>query len=164
MDAKVIWKQGMSFSGTAATGFEVPIGADPEVGGANDGFRSLELMGISLAACTGMDVISILKKKQQNITAFEVRAHADRAEEHPKVFTFLIVTFLVTGHHVDEKAVVRSIELSATKYCPAQAMLSKSVPIELKYEIYEEEGGKTRLVKTGNYLPPSQTVNVANVS
>jgi hypothetical protein len=61
---------------------------------------------------------------------------------------------LITGHNVDEAAVVRSIELSATKYCPAQAMLAKVVPMDLVYEIYEDEaGGKTKLVKQGIYKP-----------
>lgn len=154
MDAKVSWKQGLSFTGSANTGFEVPLGAEPEVGGQDDGFRPMELMGVSLAACTAMDVISILRKKQQDITAFEVRAHADRASEHPKVFTHVIITYEVTGRHVDEKALVRSIELSAIKYCPAQGMLSKVVPIDLVYEIYEDGGsGKRRLVKQGTFVP-----------
>ena len=65
MDAKVIWQQGMHFTGTATTGFELPLGAGEAEGGANDGFRPLELMAVSLAGCTAMDVISILKKKQQ---------------------------------------------------------------------------------------------------
>ncbi len=154
MDAKVTWKQGMSFTGSAETGFTVPLGAEPEVGGEDDGFRPLQLMGVSLAGCTAMDVISILRKKQQDVTAFEVQVHADRAVEHPKVFTHVNLVYVVSGHNVDEKAVVRSIELSATKYCPAQAMLSKVVPIELLYEIYEDEGeGKKRLVKQGNFIP-----------
>ncbi len=154
MDAKVTWKQGLSFSGTADSNFELPLGTDPEIGGANDGFRPLELMAVSLAGCTAMDVISILKKKHQDVTAFEVHVHADRAEEHPKVFTHIVITYLVTGHNLDEKAVLRSIELSATKYCPAQAMLGKVVPTELIYEIFEGENSQQRrLVKTGPFTP-----------
>jgi putative redox protein len=152
MDAKVLWQQGLRFTGTADTGFEVPLGADVDAGGANDGFRPLELMAISLAGCTAMDVISILKKKQQDVSAFEVKIQADRAMEHPKVFTHTLVTYLVTGHSLDEAAVRRAIELSATKYCPAQAMLGKVVPMELCYEIYEGEcANMRRLVKTGIY-------------
>jgi putative redox protein len=154
MDAKVIWKQGYSFTGIASTGFEVPLGADPEVGGANDGFRPLELMAVSLAGCTAMDVVSILKKKQQDVIAFEVKVHADQADKSPKVFTHTVITYLVTGHNVDEAAVVRSIELSAAKYCPAQAMLAKVVPMDLIYEIYEDEGGgKTKMMKQGVCQP-----------
>jgi putative redox protein len=154
MDAKVTWKHGLSFDGTAGTGFEVPLGADPEVGGANDGFRSLELMAISLAGCTAMDVVSILKKKQQDVTAFEVKVHADQAEQHPKVFTHALITYLVTGHNVDELAVRRAIELSTTKYCPAQAMFSKVMTMELCYELFEGESNQERkLMKTGVYIP-----------
>ncbi len=154
MNATVAWRQGMSFTGKSDTSFEVPLGADPEVGGANDGFRPLELMAVSLAGCTAMDVISILTKKKQDVTAFEVKVHAEQAEEFPKVFTQAVITYLVTGHAVDEAAVLRSIELSATKYCPAQAMLGKVVPMELVYEIYEDEGsGKSRLAKQGKYQP-----------
>ncbi|MCX6038088.1 MAG: OsmC family protein [Chloroflexi bacterium] len=156
MNATVAWRRGLSFTGKADTGFEVPLGADPEVGGANDGFRPLELMAVSLAGCTAMDVISILTKKKQEVTAFEVKVHAEQAEEFPKVFTQAVITYLVTGHAVDEAAVLRAIELTATKYCPAQAMLGKVVPMELVYEIYEDEGsGKTRLAKRGKYQPQS---------
>ncbi len=150
MDAKAIWHQGLSFTGMADTGFKVPLGADPAVGGANDGFRPLELMAVSLAGCTAMDVVSILAKKKQDITAFEVRVHIRQASEHPKVFTQAVITYLITGHSLAEAAVLRAIELSATKYCPAQAMLGKVVPMELVYEIYEDEGtGKSRLAKQG---------------
>ncbi len=154
MDAKVIWQQGLHFIGMAGTGYEVPLGADLALGGANDGFRPLELMAVSLAGCTAMDVISILKKKQQDVSAFEVNVRADRTEQHPKVFTHMLVSYLVTGHSLDEQAVRRAIELSATKYCPAQAMLGKVAPVELRYEIYEgENANKRTLVTTGTYTP-----------
>jgi len=154
MDAKVTWKTGMSFSGTAETGFDLPMDADLDVGGANDGFRPLELMAVSLAGCTAMDVISILKKKKQDVTAFDVSVHADQAEEYPKVFTNTLTTYFVTGHNLDETALRRSIELSFTKYCPAQAMLAKVVPMELRYEIYEGESAQERkLIKTGRFIP-----------
>lgn len=135
MDAKVIWSQGMTFSGSADSGFEVPLGADPSVGGSDDGFRPLELLAVGLAGCTAMDVISILKKKRQEVTAFEVQVHADRAEEHPRSFTAISIEYIITGHNVDEAAVQRSIELSETKYCPAQAMLGQVVPIQSRYTI-----------------------------
>jgi putative redox protein len=156
MNASVAWRQGISFTGIADTGFEVPLGTDPEVGGANDGFRPLELMAVSLAGCTAMDVISILTKKKQQVTAFKVKVHAEQAQEFPKVFTQAVITYLVTGHAVDEVAVLRAIELSATKYCPVQAMLGRVVPMELVYEIYEDEGsGKVRLARQGMYRPQS---------
>jgi putative redox protein len=156
MNATAIWRQELSFIGKADSGFDLPLGSDSEVVGASDGFRPLELMVISLAGCTAMDVISILTKKKQDVTAFEVKVHAKQAELFPKVFTQAVITYLVTGHAVDGAAVLRAIELSATKYCPAQAMLGKVVPMEMVYEIYEDDGnGKVRLVKQGRYQPQS---------
>ena len=135
MDAKVTWKGRLSFTGTANSGFEVGMGADPDVGGDDDGVRPLELVAIGLAGCTAMDVISILQKKRQDMTAFETEVHAERAAEHPKVFTYVTVRYIVEGHNVDPAAVERAIELSVTKYCPAQAMLAKAVQIDHSYEI-----------------------------
>jgi len=132
MEAKVIWKNRMSFIGSAESGFELPLGASPEVGGDNDGFRPMELLAIGLAGCTAMDVISILQKKKQEVTAFEVRVHAERAEEHPRVFTRMVIEYIVSGINVERSAVERAVQLSSEKYCPAQAMFSKILPLELK--------------------------------
>jgi putative redox protein len=129
MEANVTWKGHLSFDGSADTGFSLPLGADTEVGGDNDGFRPMELILLGLAGCTAMDVISILTKKRQQVTAFEVWIRAPRASEHPRVFTEVLIEYHVTGHAIDEEAVERAIELSETKYCPAQAMLSKALPI-----------------------------------
>jgi len=154
MDAKVTWSQGMSFTGSADTGFSVPLGADASAGGANDGFRPIELMAVSLAGCTAMDVISILRKKQQDVTNFEVQVHAIQAETHPHVFEQAEIVYVIIGHNVDEAAVLRAIELSALKYCPAQAMLSKAFPMELSYQIYEEKDGAKELTRQGQWKQP----------
>ena len=139
MDAKVTWSSGLSFDGTADSGFSLALGANSAVGGEDDGFRPLELFAIGLAGCTGMDVISILQKKRQNITQFEVRVHAQRAEEHPRVFTKIHIEYIVSGPQIDSAAVERSIELSETKYCPAQAMLAKTIPISSSYQIITQD-------------------------
>ena len=152
MDAKVTWDHGMTFAGTSESGFTVPLGTVPAVGGENDGFKPMELMAISLAGCTAMDVISILRKKRQEITAYEVNVHADVAEKHPKVFTQSTITYELTGKDIDEKAVLRAVQLSADRYCPAQGMLDKVMPIALLYEIYEagDDGERTLTIK-GEY-------------
>lgn len=136
MDAKAVWHKGLSFTGSAAaSGFSVPLGADPGVGGANDGFRPLELVAVGLAGCTGMDVAAILAKQRQPVEAFEVRVHADVATEHPHVFTKVLVEYVVTGAGVAREAVERAVELSVTRYCPVQAMLRAAAPIETKITI-----------------------------
>jgi putative redox protein len=136
MDAKVVWSKGLSFTGSAEmSGFSLPLGADPEAGGQNDGFRPLELLLVGLAGCTGMDVISILEKKRQEVTAFEVRAHAEQAGDYPRVFTRITIEYLLTGRNIDRASVERAVELSETRYCPAQAMLRKAAGIEVKIAI-----------------------------
>jgi len=135
MEAKVIWKQRMSFEGTADSGFSVPLGTVPQVGGDDDGFRPLELIAIGLAGCTAMDVISILQKKRQKVSEFEVRVHADRADEHPKIFTNIQIHYKIKGENLSKEAVERAVQLSEEKYCPAQAMLKKIVPMDLKISI-----------------------------
>lgn len=139
MNATVVWSHGMSFTGTADSGFSVPLGTDPAVGGDNDGPRPMELLAIGLGGCTAMDVISILSKKRQQVTSFEVQVHADRAAEHPKVFTAFHIHYVVRGVNIDPTAVQRAIELSEQKYCPAQAMFSKITPIRLTHEIVQED-------------------------
>jgi len=152
VEAKVKWQGKLTFTGSSDSGFQVPLGTDPAVGGDNDGFRPMELLAVGLAACTAMDVISILSKKHQEVTDFEVQVHAGRATEHPKVITDAVIEYFVTGKNLDESALLRAIELSATRYCPAQAMFSKLMPIEMRYHIYEEDGeGRRNLVKSGVY-------------
>jgi len=131
MDAKVAWSKGLSFTGSAeGSGFSLPLGADPKVGGANDGFRPLELLLVGLAGCTAMDVISILEKKREEVAAFEVRVHCEQAGDHPRVFTRITIEYLLTGRNIDRESVERAVGLSETKYCSAQAMLRKAAPIE----------------------------------
>ncbi|MCJ7518702.1 MAG: OsmC family protein [Anaerolineaceae bacterium] len=137
MDAKVIWKNKMGFEGSADSGFSVPLGLTPEVGGDNNGFRPMELIAIGIAGCTAMDVISILQKKRQEVTSFEVLVHGERATEHPKVFTHLTIEYVIGGNNLLKEAVERAVELSETKYCPAQAMFKKVALMDLKITYLE---------------------------
>jgi len=139
MNAEVQWKGRLSFTGSADSGFEVALGSYPEVGGDDDGFRPMELMALSLAGCTAMDVISILTKKRQQVTDYNVKVKTERSQQHPKVFTTAIIEYHVAGTGIKEDAVTRAMELSADTYCPAQAMLGKIITLELKYFIYEGE-------------------------
>ncbi len=152
MNAEVRWKKKLAFTGSADSGHEVPLDSSPAVGGDNSGLRPMELMALSLAGCTAMDVISILEKKRQQVMDYQVKVTASRAEDHPKVFTNAVVEYHVAGEEIDEQAVVRSIELSATKYCPSQAMLGKIIPLTLKYYLYEGVDLETaELISQGTY-------------
>ena len=152
MKATVHWKENMTFVGTPDSGFPVQMDAGAASGGSDNGVRPMEMLALGLAGCTAMDVISILQKKQQNVTHFDVEVDAARAQEHPKVFTSTVITYIVTGVNVDENALLRAIELSATRYCPAQSMLSQVFPMDLRYELYEDEGnGERRLTCQGTW-------------
>jgi putative redox protein len=149
MDVVLNWKGKMSFEGVSDSGFTQKMDTDEAVGGENTAARPMEFIALGLAGCTGMDVISILQKKKQAVTNFQVQVHAQRVEEHPKVISSAVIEYLVSGKDVDEAALLRAIELSAEKYCPAQAMLGKAFPMQLVYKIFDEDG-KT-LLKQGEY-------------
>ena len=139
MKATVTLDQGMTFLGTADTGFPVQMDASPVAGGDDSGVRPMELFIIGLGGCTGMDVVSILRKKRQDVTGFEVKLDAKQTKGHPHVFTHITIHYIIRGKNIDPKAVARSIELSETKYCPAQAILGATAEIEHTYEIVEDE-------------------------
>lgn len=138
MDAKVVWDRDLKFDGSADSGFTLPLDGTTDAGGEGQGFRPMELLAVGLAGCTAMDVISILKKKQQQVTGFEVRVHAERAQDHPRVFTRMELEYIVKGKNIDPAAVSRSVELSETKYCSAQAMLRETAEITNKITILNE--------------------------
>lgn len=98
----------------------------------------MELLMISLAGCSAMDVISILRKKRQNVTGFEIRVHGDRSNDHPKVFTDFDLEYIVRGIDVDPAAVERAIQLSTEIYCSVHAMLEKAAHIRTSYTIIAE--------------------------
>jgi len=127
---------GMHFVAVGADGVAVSLDADPEHGGKGLGFRPLELLLVGLGSCTGMDVVSILRKKRQHLSRYLVEVSATQAETHPHVFTSIHIHHILEGDDVQEEAVKRSIELSETTYCPAFAMLSKATPITSSYEIH----------------------------
>ena len=137
MDAKLTWKNGLAFTGIADSGVSLAVDTSVAHGGSGEGVAPMEMILMGLGGCTGMDVISILEKKRQEVTNFEIRVHGDRAEEHPKVFTHIVVEYVVSGHQIDPEAVKRAVELSVTKYCSVMAMLRKAAEVETKITIQE---------------------------
>lgn len=97
----------------------------------------MEMLLVAAASCTAADVISILKKKRQEVTAYDVRITGTRAEEHPRKYIRFHVHHIVQGRSVSEAAVARSIELSETKYCSVSATVRPTAEITSSYEIIE---------------------------
>ena len=132
----VVWEgQGLAFRAIGGSGYQIRFDgpAGPQGG------SPMEVVALASAGCTASDVISILQKKQQQVTEFEVNVVGLRAADHPKVFTEIDLEYVVTGHGIDPKAVERAIELSLTKYCSVNKMLEKSVKINQRYRIVEVE-------------------------
>lgn len=138
-NSKVVWRDDMIFAGHSSGGYVIPLDAAKEVGGHDAGISPMELLLIALAGCTGMDVISILRKKRQDVTAFEVHVTGTRADDHPHIWVDIQVKFIVTGRQINSKAVERSIELSRDQYCGAAATLRHTATMHYDYEIIEAE-------------------------
>ncbi len=137
MTARSTLAGGTHFNAVAGSGHTVSLDAAVDHGGQDTGFRPMELLLVGLAGCTGRDVISILRKKRQEVTGYEVRVRGERAEDHPMVFTTITVEHVVTGHHVDPAAVARAVELSEAKYCGAGAMLRKTAALTHTFTVRE---------------------------
>lgn len=143
MTADAQLETGMQFSVEAGSGHTVTLDAAEHGGGHDAGFRPMEMLLVGLAGCTGMDVISILRKKRQAVTGYEVHVRGERAEDHPMVFTDITVEHVVTGHDLNPEAVERAIELSRTRYCGAGATLGKTAQLKHVFRIVESEAVAT---------------------
>ncbi len=141
MTAVAHLQDGMRFLGESGSGHTLTMDAAEHGGGQDAGFRPMELLLVGLSGCTAMDVISILRKKREDVTDYEVRVRGERAEDHPMVFIDITVTHIITGRNVKPESVARAIELSETKYCGAGATLSKTARLKHTFEIREVEGG-----------------------
>jgi putative redox protein len=128
---------GLRFSVTTGSGHTLLL----DTAEGNAGPRPVEMLLAGQVGCTGMDVMSILQKKRQVITRYEVTVSAEQRDDQPAVFTRADVVHLVDGPAVDEASVRRAIELSATKYCSVAAMLSAgTVEIHHRYRIVGAAG------------------------
>jgi putative redox protein len=126
------WKNDMSFE-AEVNGFKIVLDADASVGGQNLGPRPKPLTLVSLAGCTGMDVISILKKMRVEPEYFNVAVEGELTEEHPKIFGKIHLVYEFRGQDLPMDKLKKAIELSQDRYCGVTAMLNKSS--ELSYEI-----------------------------
>jgi putative redox protein len=138
LDAKITYVKGLQFVGNSSSGHAVVMDGEPSVGGHNTGPRPMELLLLGAGGCSGMDVISILKKKRQEVTGLEIRVKGKKAEDYPKKFTDITLEFIVKGRNISEEAVKKAIELSMNKYCSVKATLEGTAKIGFYYKIIQE--------------------------
>ena len=129
---KTSWLGNMKFD-ALVSGHHVTMDALPEVGGNNEGPRPKELMLASLAGCTGMDVVSILKKMRVEPEQFDIEVDAPLSEEHPKHYTSMHITYIFRGQDLDMEKLKKAIDLSQERYCGVSAAYRKGM--EITYEI-----------------------------
>ena len=138
VEARVTLVADMHFTGSASSGHLLEMDAEEASGGHNKGFRPMELLLVGFGGCSGMDVISILRKKRQNVTGLEMNVKGERADSHPHVYKDIHNEFVVKGKDVDKVAVERALNLSLEKYCSVGATLGKTARITHSYRIVEE--------------------------
>ena len=157
-DVHLVHKGHETFAGKTGTGRDYVFG---DVLAKNE-YSPVESVVASLAACTGMDVISIMIKKRQRIERYEIEGRAIQRTEYPQVLTEIEITHVLEGPVVLEHAVRRAIELSATKYCPVNAMLSAgATEVHHRYRMHctggfgaEEKEAEGEVIVTGPFRRP----------
>lgn len=134
------WSGGLDFEATSGESDPIHLGdADSP-----QRFRPAALLLAGLAGCTGMDAISIMRKKRLEVDRYEVVATGQQRDEHPRFFTSIVVEHIVEGRAIDDRAVARAIELSARKYCVVGANLaSGDTSINHRMHITDEAGERT---------------------
>ena len=137
MNISVNWVDGMLMVGKSHSGHSITMDGPPEIGGENLGVRPMEMLLLGVAGCTMIDVVTTLKKMRQELTHCETKVNAERADDHPKVFTDIHIQFIIKGKDLDSKKVEKAITLSAEKYCSASIMLGKTASITHDFEIVE---------------------------
>ena len=127
-------ERGMRFVGRGKDGHDVVMDASPKSGGDDSAARPIDVFLSALGGCTGMDVISILRKMKTEPSEFRIEIDGEQASEHPKRFTKIHLTYVVAGD-VPETNLQRAIQLSLEKYCPVANTLADVAEITSEYRI-----------------------------
>ena len=133
--ASIIFADDDLFVGISPSGHSISLDTDST---RSVGPSPVELLLIALGSCTGVDVITILKKKRQRVTKYRVEVSGKRRDEHPRNFTSMTVHHILSGKSINPTAVNQAIELSTEKYCSVAATLRPTVEIHSTFEIIEE--------------------------
>ncbi|HEX9924139.1 MAG TPA: OsmC family protein [Anaerolineae bacterium] len=121
--------EALNYVGTDTKGNQIPIGGKNVSPG--------QMLLLALASCTGMDIVSILQKKRQQVTDVEVQITAHQPDEYPRPYQVIELNFIVKGEQIDPKAVARAIELSEQKYCVVGQSLETEVQLKTSFEVQE---------------------------
>lgn len=140
MKSSIVWTEGMQFTGHC-DGHQIPLDAKSPIG-KGSAMTPKELIGLSIAGCTAMDVLALMKKHKQTVESFEVSVDIETSKGGmPMVFTRAEITFQIKGN-IEPAIMIESVHLSQTKFCGVSAMLTKAFPISYKIELNGQEIGR----------------------
>ena len=134
--------QGIAFRATNAHGNSVLLGSaptDPAESAQWTGVSPMEVVLLGLGGCTGIDVISTLRKMRQDVTAYAIRVRGERRDDHPRIYTHIVVDHDLHGRNLKESSVRRAIELSAETYCSVSAILAATATLEITYRLTDDD-------------------------
>ncbi len=137
--ARIKWVDNLKFVGDAPSGHSILMDGPPEVGGDNAAIRPGELTLVALGGCTGIDIVTILKKMRVDFDSFEILVDAEPREQYPKSWQKIHIKYVLKGNNIDENKVRTAIELSEEKYCSVSAMLKPNAEITHDYEIIQAD-------------------------
>ncbi len=135
--ARIKYNGGMQFVGEADSRHAVVMDAEEKFGGRDSGARPMELLLMGIGGCSGMDIVSILRKKREQVTNLEINVEGKMAEDYPHKYTQIDIEYVVTGKNLSDEAVKRAIQLSMDMYCSVKATLEGSAKINFSYKIIE---------------------------
>ena len=127
--ARITWVQDALFVGESGSGHTITMDGSPDVGGRDLAARPMEMVLLGMGGCTAIDVASMLRKQRQDVRDIIVELEAERADDHPKVFTSVKLVYRVRGKKLNRALVERAVSLSDEKYCSATAMIRKSATV-----------------------------------
>jgi putative redox protein len=134
---RVKWVDGLQFVATDSSGHSIVTDSTKTTGGEGSGFTPLQLLLAALGACTGIDVVDILRKQRQEVDDVDIIVSGERVKDPPRVYSGIHVEYRLKGKGLSEKAVERAIRLSEDKYCSVGAMLRAKAQVSSSYVILQ---------------------------
>ncbi|WP_299058597.1 OsmC family protein [uncultured Polaribacter sp.] len=131
------WKENMQFESDNPSGINLFMDAGEESGGKGEGYRPKALMLASLAGCSGLDIVSLLKKMRAEAADFKIEITAELTDEHPKFYNKVKVDYHFTGNNLKEDKIKKAVDLSVDKYCGVMEMFRQFAEVETEIFLHE---------------------------
>ncbi len=138
------WNGGMGFTCKSGSGHDIITDASSQHGGGDLGARPMELLLFSLGGCTGMDIVTFLKKKRRDIKDVKLKLSGQRAPVHPHVFEAISIEYIISGSDLTDDDIRWAIDLSLNKYCSVAGMIKKVCKINFKWKIIRTKAGDSK--------------------